>query len=396
MPLLPPASCNLKGDINTMEFSLNKEQLLIQKIAQEFAEKYLEPLADTIDRENKTPEEIMKGLAELDLFGLPFKEEYGGAEAGYDCYVLAMEQLGKVSSGPAIAISVNCLGLGAIDKFGTEEQKMKYMPKACKGEYMASFAFTEPVTGSDPKQITSTAVKKGNHYIINGTKRFITNANYPGPMVLFAADSESGKPTAFIVDKFCEGYSVSKPWEKIGYHGGELLDVYFKDVQVPSENILGKAGGGFPVLTYGIAFGKVGISSIALGGILACYEEAVKYAKEKTHRGEPIAKFQAIQLRIADLAMKYESCRWLTYRLGYLANDAKNQAVFAKEAALTKTFVCETFADAVRIAVDVHGSYGLMADYKVSRLYRDAIMGPQVEGVADMQKMIVAGIVLNS
>ncbi len=379
-----------------MEFSLSKEQLLIQKVAQEFAEKRLEPLAEKIDRDNITPNEIMKGLAELDLMGLPFKEEYGGAEAGYDCYVLAMEQLGRVISGPAIAISVNCLGLGAIDKFGTEEQKMKYMPKACKGEHMSSFAFTEPVTGSDPKQITTKAVKEGDYYIINGTKRFITNADYQGPMVLFAADSESGKPTAFIVEKFCEGYSLSKPWKKIGYRGGDLLDVYFKDLKVPAENILGKVGGGFPVLTYGIAFGKVGISSIALGGILGCFEEAVKYAKEKNHRGEPIAKFQAIQLRIADLSMKYEACRWLTYRLGCLANDAKDQAVFAKEAALTKTFVCETFADAARIAVDIHGSYGLMADYKVSRLYRDAIMGPQVEGVADMQKMIVSGVILNS
>lgn len=157
----------------------------------------------------------------------------------------------------------------------------------------------------------------------------------------------------------------------------------------------GKVGGGFPVLTYGIAFGKVGISSTALGGILSAYEESVKYAKMRTHRGDPIAKFQSIQLRIADLAMKYEACRWLTYRLGCLANDAKDQAVFAKEAALTKTFVCETFADAARTAIDIHGSYGLMHDYKVSRLYRDAIMGPQVEGVADMQKMIVAGVVLN-
>ncbi len=378
-----------------MEFSLSKEQLLIQKMAKEFGEKYIEPLAEQIDRESKIPDEIMKGLAELELFGLPFKEEYGGANAGYDCYVLAMEQLAKISSGPAIAISVNCLGLGAIDKYGTPEQKKKYMPKACKGENLASFAFTEPATGSDPKQITTNAVKEGDYYIINGTKRFITNAGYPGPMVVFATDTESGKPTAFIVDKFCEGYTISKPWEKIGYHGGELLDVYFKDVKVPVENILGKIGGGFPVLTYGIAFGKVGVSSLALGQILAAYEESVKYAKEKTHRGAPIAKFQAIQLRIADLAMKYEACRWLTYRLGCLANDAKDPIVFAKEAALTKTFVCETSVEAARIAVDVHGSYGLMTDYKVTRLYRDAIMGPQVEGVADMQKMIIAGVVLS-
>lgn len=378
-----------------MEFTLTKEQLLIQKMAQEISEKAILPAAEQIDKENKFPAEIMESLAELDLFGLPFKEAYGGAEAGYDCYVLAMEQIGKVASGIAIAISVNCLGLGAIDKFGTEEQKKKYMPLSCKGKEMASFAFTEPGTGSDPKQITTNAVKKGDQYIINGSKRFITNADYKGPMVLFATDSESGKPTAFIVEKFCPGYSVSKPWDKIGYHGGALLDVYFKDVAVPAENVLGKAGGGFPVLTYGIAFGKVGISSTALGGILSAYEESVKYAKLRTHRGEPIAKFQSIQLRIADLAMKYEACRWLTYRLGCLANDAKDQAVFAKEAALTKTFVCETFADAARTAIDIHGSYGLMHDYKVSRLYRDAIMGPQVEGVADMQKMIVAGVVLN-
>lgn len=378
-----------------MEFTLSKEQLLIQKMAQDFGEKYLSAVAEQIDRENKIPEDIMKGLAELDLFGLPFKEAYGGAGAGYDCYVLAMEQLGKVSSGPAIAISVNCLGLGAIDKFGTEEQKLKYMTPCCRGQELASFAFTEPGTGSDPKQISTTAVKKGDYYVINGTKRFITNAGYPGPMVLFALDTESGKPTAFIVEKFCPGYSISKPWDKIGYHGGDLLDVYFKDVKVPAENVLGKIGGGFPVLTYGIAFGKVGISSTALGGILAAYEEAVKYAKEKTHRGAPIGKFQAVQLRIADLAIKYEACRWLTYRLGCLANDARDPAFFAKEAALTKTFVCDTFVDAARVAIDVHGSYGLMNDYKVSRLYRDAILGPQVEGVADMQKMIVAGIVLS-
>lgn len=378
-----------------MEFTLNSEQLLIQKMARDFAIKYLEPAAEQIDREGTTPPEIMEGLAELDLMGLPFSEEYGGAGAGYDAYVLAMEQLGRVSSGPAIAISVNCLGLGAIDKFGSPEQKKKYMPLACKGRQMASFAFTEPATGSDPRQITTTAVKDGDSYIINGSKRFITNANYPGPMVLFANDSESGKTTAFIVEKFCPGYSLSEPWEKIGYHGGPLLDVYFKQLRVPAENVLGVPGSGFPVLTYGIAFGKVGISSVALGGILSAMEESVKYAREKSHRGNPIAKFQAIQLRIADLAMKYEASRWLTYRLGCLANSAKDPADFAREAALTKTFVCEAFVEAARIAVDVHGSYGLMSDYKVSRLYRDSIMGPQVEGVADMQKMIVAGMMLN-
>ncbi|MGI6488184.1 MAG: acyl-CoA dehydrogenase [Syntrophomonadaceae bacterium] len=377
-----------------MEFSLSKEQVLIQNMARDFAEQSIEPLVTQIDQENRVPQEILDGLRELELLGLPFKEEYGGAGAGYVSYVLAMEQLARVSTGPAMIISVNCLGLAAIDKFGTEGQKKKFMFPACQGEHVASFAFTEPGTGSDPKQITTTAVKEGDYYIINGTKRFISAAIYPGPMILFARDDESGQPTAFIVDKFCEGYSISEPWDKLGWHGGTLVDVYLKDVKVPAGNVLGEIGGGYPVLQFGIAFGKVGVSSVALGLTLAAYEEAVKYAREKTHRGEPIAKFQAVQLRIADLAMKYEAARWLTYRLGYLADRAQDPVQFAKESALTKTYVCETSVDAARIAVDVHGSYGLMNDYKITRIYRDAIMGPQVEGVSDMQKLIVANAIL--
>ncbi len=378
-----------------MEFKLTKEQALIQKMVREFSEKKIEPIAELIDQTNQVPEEIFKGMAELDIFGLPFKEAYGGANAGYDSYVLAMEQIGRASAGPAMTVSAHSLALGAIDKFGDEEQKRKWMPSACKGKSIAAFAFTEPGTGSDPVQITTTAVKDGDHYVLNGTKRFISNAAYPGPIVVFAKDNESGRPTGFIIDKLCEGYSVSKPWDKIGLHGGSLLDVYLNEVKVPKENVLGKVGQGYPILQFGISFGKIGVSSVSLGGILAAYEESVKYAKEKKHRGEPIAKFQAIQLRIADIAAKYEASRWLTYRLGCLGNEPGNPMLFAKEAALTKTFVCDTAVDVARIAVDIHGSYGLMNDYKVSRLYRDAIMGPQIEGVSDMQKIITAGVILS-
>lgn len=377
-----------------MDFSLTKEQELIQRMAKEFAEKYIDPISHQIDVENKIPEEILKGLGELDLFGIPFSDDYGGAGAGYSSYVLAMEQLGAASSGVAMIISAHTLGLGAIDVFGTEEQKKKYMPKACKGEHVVSFAFTEPGTGSDPKQIASTAVKDGDHYIINGTKRFISNANFPGPIVIFAKDDESGRVTAFIVDKWCEGYSISEPWDKGGMHGGPLLDVYLKDVRVPAENMLGGLGQGYPVLQYAISFGKVGVSSTALGGALAAYNEAVKYAKEKTHRDQPIASFQSTKLNIATIAEKYEAIKWLTYRLGYLADNVKDPVQFAKEAALTKDFVCEQIVDISKLAVSVHGSYGLMKDYKVERLWRDAIVGLQIEGVSDMQKMIVAGVIL--
>lgn len=377
-----------------MDFNLSKEQLMIQQMAREFAEKYIEPVAEQIERENKVPDEILAGLADLDLFGIPYAEEYGGADGGYDGYVLAMEQIAKASGGVAMTISAHSLALSAISVFGTEEQKKRFMTPACKGKEIASFAFTEPGTGSDPKQLASTAVKDGDAYVLNGTKRFISNANWPGVIVVFAIDDQTQKPTGFLVDKWCEGYSISEPWDKLGMHGGQLLDVYLKDVRVPAENVLAGPGRGYPILQLGISFGKVGVSSTALGGLLAAYEEGLRYSKEKMHRDGPIAKFQAVQLRVADMAIKYEAARWLTYRLGFLANNVKDPRQFAKEAALTKTFVCDTMADVARISMDIHGSYGLMNDYKISRIYRDAIMGPQIEGVADMQKMIVAGITL--
>ncbi|MDD3267921.1 MAG: acyl-CoA dehydrogenase family protein [Syntrophomonadaceae bacterium] len=377
-----------------MEFNLSKEQSLIQQMAREFAEKSIAPVAKQIDEESKIPEEILAGMAELELFGIPFSEEYGGADGGYDGYVLVMEQIAKVSGGIAMTMAAHTLGLGAISAFGTEEQKKKYMVPGCKGKHIVSFAFTEPGTGSDPKQLSSTAKRDGDYYILNGTKRFISNANFPGAMVVFAKETETGEVTAFILDKLSPGYSISEPWEKIGMHGGQLLDVYMKDVKVPVENLLGKIGQGFPVLLLGIALGKIGTSTAALGGTLAAFEEAVKYAREKTHRGQPIAKFQAIQLKIADLAIKYETARWLCYRLGCLANNIKDPAAFAAEAALVKAYCGDNVVDAARIAVDVHGSYGLMRDYTIERVYRDAIIGPEIEGVADMQKMIVAGSIL--
>ncbi len=377
-----------------MDFTLSTEQLLIQKMAREYAAQSLRPAVEQIEKENKVPDDILKGLAELDLFGLAMPEAYGGAAAGYDSYVIAMEQIARVCCGPAMIISAHSLGLGAISNFGTDAQKEQFMPKACRGEHIASFAFTEPGTGSDPKQLTTTAVKDGDSYILNGTKRFISNATYPGPLVVFAIESESGKPTGFIVDKESPGYSVSEPWDKLGWHGGDLVDIYMKDVRIPASNVLGDIGNGYPILQYGIAFGKIGMNSCALGSTLAAYEESVKYAKEKTHRGQPIAKFQAIQLKIAEIAGLYESSRWLAYRLGFLANRTKNYRDFAREAALSKVVIGRNAIDAARFALDIHGSYGLMNDYEVARIWRDVAMGPQVEGVLHMQQVIVAGDIL--
>lgn len=382
-----------------MDFKLSKEQELIKKAAQQFATDTILPLVRQIEEENKIPQKVWDRLAELGFLGLPFDKQWGGSEAGYENYVLAQEQISRVSSAVGLAFSVHMMASDVIVYFGTKEQQEKYLPRMCRGELVPSFAFTEPGTGSDPRQLTTTATPNGDYVVINGTKRFITNAAYQGPIIVFCKNVNTGNVDAYIVDKFCEGYSISSPWEKIGCHGSPIFDVYFNDVRIPASNLLGEAGMGFDILLLGVAFGKIGTSSIALGGILAAYQEAIQYAKTKMHRGKPIAKFQAIQLKIGHLAAKYYSTCWMCYRLGTLANDIirkknRNTSQFQAEAALVKAYASDTAVEAAKLAMDVHASYGLTKDYPIERIYRDAIIAPQIEGVSDMQRIIWASNVL--
>jgi len=379
-----------------LDFKLSKEEQLIQKAAREFAEKMIEPAFEEIDRTNSVPPEIMAGLGELGMFGIPLPGEYGGGEAGHLSYVMALEQLSRCCPAIGMIISVNIVGLSVINAFGSEAQKKKYLPDGITGEKILSFAFTEPGTGSDPKQLTVTAVKEGGYYLLNGTKRFISNAGYQGPMVVIARESESGKVSAFIVDKFCEGYSLSEPWNKIGIHGGLLYDVYFKDVRIPEENLLGKSGDGFWILKVAMVYGKLGLAGLFLGLALSAYEEGVAYAKQKTHRGQPITKFEHVQIAVADMAMKYDAAKLYTYHLGYAVDNIKDPMVLVKEAAFTKLYVVEAAVDIARISMGVHGSYGLMKDYKIARIWNDVIFGPQVEGTVNLLKILGAGVVLNS
>jgi len=377
-----------------VDFKLTIEQELIQRSAREYAEKRLLPRVASIIEENKVPDEVIRELKELDFFALFMPEAYGGAGSDYQNYVLVMEQIARICPAVAVIMSVNAVGLAAVEIFGTEAQKQTFLPPGCSGDGALSFAFTEPGTGSDPKQITTTATRKGNAYILNGTKRFITNASLPGPIVIIARDKEAGEISAFIAQKFCDGYALSEPWRKLGCQGAPLYDVYLKDLAVPVENLLGDPGKGFWILKVALALGKIGISSIFLGTMLAAYEEALHYARERTHRGEPITKFQAVQTAIVDMAMKYEAARWMTYRIGYLADHAKDKGSILKDSAMAKIFVTETAVDLARIAMGIHGSYGLMQDYKISQIWRDVIFGPQVEGVSHLLKALVAGEIL--
>ncbi len=377
-----------------MDFNLSEEQILIQQAAKEYSEKNIAPIALQIDRENDVPHSIFTDLGDLGLLGLCFPEEYGGSGAGFFSFVLSQAELAKGSSGVGMATSVNNLGLSAIYNRGTEEQKKFWMPECCTGKKLASFAFTEPETGSDPKMLTTRAVRKGNKFIINGCKRFISLADHNGPMVIFAQDEEAGNPTAFIIDKHCKGYSLDEQWDKIGNRGCHAYDVYFNDMEIDESQVLGNRGDGFPILLENIAFGKLGMSAEVLGHCEEALELSVKYAKEKTNRDKPIARFESMQMRLASMAIRVEAVRCLVYRLGFLADTRKSASKFAVEAAMTKEYVAEAFVDIAREAVQVHGSYGVMRDFKVEMLYRDAIICEIVEGTKDLQRRITAGYLL--
>lgn len=381
-----------------MDFRLSKEQALLQKMAKEYAETKLEPIVDECEEKHMIPHETIKEMGELGLLALPIDEKYGGAGAGYDGYVLVMEQIARINTSVQMLLSAHILGMSITATFGSEEQKSEYLPPAVTGEDIFSFAFTEPGTGSDPKQITSTAVKDGDYWILNGTKRFITNANLMGTLGCVFKEPESGKLVTFLIRKDTPGYSWSEPWQKTARNGGQLLDIYFKDCRVPAKNMVGKVGESFNHLTSGIGYGKLGIASGSLGIAQRAYELSVEYATQKNHRGEPIIKkFQGVQMLISQMATKLEAMRWLLYRNATEANwNSKHDYMkFAKEAAMAKNFCANTCVDITRLAMEVHGSYGLMKDYKIEKLYREAIFAPQVEGVPHMQDIIIANAIRN-
>ena len=380
-----------------MDFNLTKEEELIKKVAREFSESIIAPLEEEIHRNNEVPKEVLEGMSELGLFGINAPEEFGGGGASFVAFLAAIEEISKVSSGVGMILSVNNMGHALMDFLGNDEQKARYMPKIVSGQEIASFAFTESSTGSDPKQLMMTAVEEGDEFVINGTKRFITNSNLPGPMIIVAKEisssPQSGKATAFIVDKFCEGYSLSEPWEKVGVHGGPLFDVYLKDVRIPKANMLGDSGNGMYVLKMTMVFAKIGVCGICLGVAGAAYDEALAYAKDKTHRGEPIIKkFEHVRMALTEMEMTYNRAKWVACHYAWALNNLGDPFVLAKLAAQAKVETSEAAVDIVRKGMSILGSYGCVSDYKMSRLWGDAIVGPQVEGCAATLKVMAGNI----
>ncbi len=373
-----------------MDFSFTREQEAIRKFIRDFCKKEIAPIADQIEKENKIPDDLKTKLSKFKIFGIPFEKEYGGSGAGFIGATIALEEISKVSGAVSMFVGCNYLTGIPIHLHGTEEQKKLYLSQLCEGKLIGSFAFTEAATGSDPTSITTEARLEGNEYIINGSKRFITGADYDGPIVFFAKDAEG--VSGFIGQKNIKGYSIPRPWEKMGTRGMSLVDIYFDNYRVPASNLLGLKGKGYLVLLDTIAIGKLDSATIMMGLAEGALEEAIKYANERTVRGKPISGMQSIQTMISDMVIKLEAAKWLAYRVAWMI-DQKDPAVKV-QSAIAKSFITEVAADVARIAIRVHGAYGYVKDFKIERLFRDIALGEIVEGTSELQKVIVAHSVI--
>lgn len=374
-----------------MDFSYTEDQLRIKRLVREFAEKELAPIEHKIEEENMVPMDIRRKLGELGLYGLPFPTEYGGVGAGWLTAIMATEELSRVCAAAGMVCGVQTLASEAIYSFGTEEQKRKYLPQLLSGEKMGCFAFTEPGTGSDPKALVTKAEQVGDKFILNGQKRFISNAPLADIALIFARDGDG--VSLFLIEdaKNTPGFSTGKPEDFMGVKGNVVSDIFLDNVEVPAENVIGPRGKAMRILMSVIAAGKLYLCAEAMGIMQAAIEESVRYAKDKIVRGRPLSDMQFIYGMIAEMQTKLEASRWLTYSVAYLKDQGKD---ILKESAIAKLFVSDAVVDVTRKAVQIHGSYGYSKEYKVERLYRDAKAFELVEGTSEIQKSIIGPLVV--
>ncbi|NGQ94099.1 acyl-CoA dehydrogenase [Brevibacillus sp. SYP-B805] len=374
-----------------MFFDLTEEQRMIKKMIREFADEVVAPGADERDKTKRFPVEIFKQMAELNLLGLPFPEEYGGAGADTISFAIVVEELSRVCASTGITYSAHIsLGGAPLHLFGTPEQKEMYLTRICTGESMGAFGLTEPNAGSDAGGTRTTAVKEGDGWVINGSKCFITNASYAKFLALTAVtDKEKGSRgiTAFIVPTDAEGFTVIDNYEKLGLHSSNTTELVLENVRVPDENILGKQGDGFKQFLITLDGGRIGIGAMAVGIAQAAYDKALQYAKERQAFGQPISKFQAIQFKLADMAMQIELARNMVYKAAWLKDNGRK---FTKEAAMAKLYASEIAMSATHQAIQIHGGYGYMREYQVERFFRDARLLEIGEGTSEILRNVIA------
>jgi len=378
-----------------MDFALSSKHEMLRTMYQEFAEKEIAPIAAEIDETMEFPHQTIDKMKELGFLGIPFPKEYGGAGAGDLAYIIAVEEISKVCASHGVALSVHVSLCGwPIFKFGNEEQKKKYLTQIASAQKLGAFGLTEPNAGSDASNMQTQAVLDGNEYVLNGSKIFITNASIADIYVVFAmTDRTKGLKgiSAFIVEKGTPGFTFGKPENKMGIRASIQTELIFQDCRIPKESLLGKEGEGFKIAMQTLDGGRIGVAAQALGIAQAALDEAVKYAKERAQFGKPLASFQAIQWMIADMATQIDAARLLVYRAAWLK---ENKKPYGTEAAKAKLFASETASFCATKAIQVHGGYGFIKEYKVERLLRDARITEIYEGTSEVQRMVISGATL--
>ena len=381
-----------------MKKYFSEEHFMLKQMVKEFAEKEIKPIAQQIDSKSQFPSKIINKMSKLGLLGIPWEEKYNGIGMDTLSLVIAIEEIGKICTSTAVTMMAHTsLGSGPIAYFGTEQQKQKYLTKLAKGEILGAFGLTEPNAGSDAGSTQTTAELSNDYYIINGQKAFCTNAGYSGIIIITAkiVDNNSSKNNigAFIVESDSEGIKFGSPEKKMGWKGSDTRSVFFENVKIPKENILGDPKKGFSQFLEILTGGRITIGGLSLGIAQGAFNAAVKYSKERHAFGKEISKFQGISFKISDMATRIEAAKHLVYHAAWLKD---NNLPFIKEAAMAKLFSSETAMYVTTEAIQIHGGYGYIKEYDVERYFRDAKILEIGEGTSEIQRIIISREILKN
>ena len=374
---------------------LTEEHQMLRDSARQFAEQVLLPTVIERDIESRFPTEEVRQMAEMGFMGMEIKPEYGGMGMDSLAYVIALEEIAAVDASAAVIMSVNnSLVSYPIQKWGTEAQKQKYLPKLAAAEWIGAFCLSEPEAGSDATQQRTTAEDKGDYFLINGTKNWITNGTVAGLYLVFAQTDPAKRHkgiTAFLVERDREGVVVGKKEDKMGIRSSDTASIMFQDVKVPKENILGEVGQGFKIAMQTLNVGRIGIAAQALGIAKGAFERALGYSQERKAFGKPIAEHQAVAFKLADMATRIESARLLVYRAAYVKSKGEPNPTYS---AMAKAFASETATYVTKEAVQIHGGYGYVREYHVERMMRDAKITEIYEGTNEIQRIVISRALL--
>jgi len=372
-----------------LNFDLDQEHELVRSTVREFAQQRVAPVAEELDRESRFPYELVGELAELGLMGMTIPEEYGGGGADTVSYAIAIEELTRVDSSVAITVAAHhSLGTLPIYYYGSEEQKQQWLPELASGKKLAAFGLTEPDAGSDAGATRTRAELRDGDWVVNGSKLFITNAGTDvTACVTITASTGADEISNIIVPNGTPGYEISKPMKKLGWHASDTRELSFKDAAVPEGNLLGPRGKGFQQFLEILDGGRISVAAMGVGLAQGAYDLAFAYAQERQQFGKPIAKFQAVQFKLADMATELEAGRNLVYKAAWLKDQGRD---FALAAAQAKLYTGELSNRAVNWALQIHGGYGYMEEYAISRLYRDQKILEIGEGTNEVQRMVIA------